>query len=166
MKRLVLLRHAKSDWDADYGADHDRPLNDRGVRSAEAMGRFLAEVGQVPDTVISSTAVRARTTAELAIAAGGWNRSIRTDERIYGGSAGDILLLVQDLPDDLETAMLVGHNPTWEMLAGALIGGGSIQMKTATAAAVDFMSRHWRNVSPGRGTLAWLVQARLFLDGG
>ena len=93
MKRLVLLRHAKSDWDADYGADHDRPLNDRGVRSAEAMGRFLAEVGQVPDTVISSTAVRARTTAELAIAAGGWNRSIRTDERIYGGSAGDILLL-------------------------------------------------------------------------
>ena len=58
MKTLLLMRHAKSDWDADYGLDHDRPLNDRGLRSARLMGRVLADEGLVPELVISSTAVR------------------------------------------------------------------------------------------------------------
>ncbi len=66
MKTLLLMRHAKSDWDADYESDHDRPLNDRGLKSARLMGRVLADEGLVPDLIISSTALRARTTAELA----------------------------------------------------------------------------------------------------
>lgn len=164
LKRLILLRHGKSDWDADYDRDHDRPLNPRGIRSAEAVGRFLAGAGQVPDLVITSTAVRARTTTELAAAAGGWSSNIQQSADLYGASAGDVLAVVQGVSDGVERLCLVGHNPTWEMLASALIGGGSVQMKTATAAAIDFMTRGWRNIAPGRGSMAWLLQPRLITD--
>lgn len=164
MKRLMLLRHGKSDWDAAYDRDHERPLNPRGVRSAEAVGRFLAGAGEIPDLIVSSTAVRARTTAELATAAGEWPAPIQLSSDLYGASAGDVLRVIHDVAGNVQRLCLVGHNPTWEMLAAALIGGGSVQMKTATVAAIDFTTQDWRNVSPGRGSLAWLLQPRL-LDG-
>ena len=66
MKTLLVMRHAKSDWGAPLGDDHERPLADRGVKAARRMGCFLTDSGSVPQLVISSTAVRARTTAELA----------------------------------------------------------------------------------------------------
>ncbi len=73
MKKVFVLRHGKSDWHAEYGPDHDRPLAPRAVAAAERMGRFLSESAQIPAKVLSSTAVRARHTAELAMSAGRWN---------------------------------------------------------------------------------------------
>ena len=67
MKSVILFRHGKSDWNASYGSDHERPLSKRGVHAAMRMGRFLAEKNQIPDLVISSTALRAQSTAKLAI---------------------------------------------------------------------------------------------------
>ena len=73
MKSIILFRHGKSDWNANYDGDHNRPLARRGIKATKNMGRFLAERNQIPDLVISSTAVRARTSAELAMEAGNWN---------------------------------------------------------------------------------------------
>lgn len=84
MRTLLVMRHAKSDWNADYGRDHDRPLNQRGVRSARYMGQLLSEEGKVPDLVITSTAVRARSTAQLANDAGDWDAEIVLDSNLYG----------------------------------------------------------------------------------
>ena len=79
MKRLILLRHAKSDWDAEFQSDHSRPLSERGMTSARAIGLVLARSNQVPDSVISSSALRAQSTAFLAADTGGWDAEIRVN---------------------------------------------------------------------------------------
>ena len=71
-KKLILFRHAKSDWDSGAASDHARPLARRGVEAARVMGKFLMSAGEVPDQVLCSTAVRAMATVQLAAKAGGW----------------------------------------------------------------------------------------------
>ena len=79
MRSVVLFRHGKSDWDADYNVDHERPLAKRGIKAAKRMGKYLAELDEIPDIVITSTAVRAKTTVELAMKAGAWSSEFRLD---------------------------------------------------------------------------------------
>ena len=66
-RSIIIFRHGKSDWDATYSKDHDRPLSSRGIEASKKMGRFLKDIKTIPDIIISSTAVRTKTTAELAI---------------------------------------------------------------------------------------------------
>ncbi len=164
MKRLLLFRHGKSDWDSDAPSDHARPLAKRGVRSARAMGRVLARSGAVPDMVLSSPAVRALTTAELAAAAGAWGCPVQVAPVLYGASPGDVVRLVRDQDDGLGSLMLVGHEPTWSGVA-ALLSGAHVQVKTATVVALDFEGQAWDQVAPGRAEVAWVLQSRMFLGG-
>ena len=83
MKTLLILRHAKSDWETPDVADHDRPLNGRGKRDAPRMGRLLRDENLVPDLIISSTAKRARKTAKLVAEASGYEGEIRLAETLY-----------------------------------------------------------------------------------
>ena len=129
------MRHAKSDWDADYGVDHDRPLNSRGVRSARLMGRLLAARDLVPPVIISSTAVRARTTAELAVSEGGWESELILEPRLYGSGVDGTIGVLEDAPR-VDRLMIVGHQPTWSMLVSTLTGEMA-DMKTATVARID-----------------------------
>lgn len=109
MKTLLLARHAKSDWGIPGLSDHDRPLNSRGRRDAPVMARRLSDEGIALDHVVSSTAVRARSTAaEYAAAAG---IDVIEEPLLYAASARSILAIAAALPDDSEVAMLVGHNP-------------------------------------------------------
>ena len=94
MKTLLVMRHAKSDWGTTSSRDHDRPLAERGVKAARRMGRFLAEADAVPELVVSSTAVRALKTAELAADAGEWSCPIVADERLYGSDPESILEVI------------------------------------------------------------------------
>ena len=86
MKSVILFRHGKSDWNANYGTDHDRPLNSRGIKAVKKMGQYLLEKDQIPDLIISSTAVRAKTTAQLAIESANWQSKLMFERGIYGGS--------------------------------------------------------------------------------
>ncbi|HJS71801.1 MAG TPA: histidine phosphatase family protein [Acidimicrobiia bacterium] len=158
MKTLLLMRHAKSDWDADYGTDHDRPLNERGRRSARAMGQLLAEKGLQPDLILSSTALRARSTAMLADEAGRWGSEILLDETLYGGGTGAVIEAAASVPD-VGRLMLVGHQPTWSMLVLALTGE-RVDMKTATVAVVDLDIIEWRALPGSRGILDMVYQPR------
>ena len=158
MKTLLLMRHAKSDWDADYGSDHERPLNERGLRSARLMGRVLAKEGLVPDLIISSTAVRARKTAELAIEAGGWNSEMRLDRSLYDeGPRG--VLAVGASASDVDGLMLVGHQPTWAMLVSALTGERA-EMKTAAVAVIEMDIESWADLPDASGTLTRVLEPR------
>jgi phosphohistidine phosphatase len=157
------MRHAKSDWDADYGSDHDRPLNRRGVESAQLMGRVLADQGLAPDLVISSTAVRARTTAELAMAAGDWRADLLLDRALYDEGPKGVLAAGARAPD-LPRLMLVGHQPTWSMLVAALTGE-SAEMKTATVAVVDVDLEDWSDLAGAAGTLNRILQPKEFDPG-
>lgn len=162
MKTLLLMRHAKSDWDADRGADHERPLNDRGVRSARIMGRVLSAEGCAPDRVITSTAVRARSTASLANEAGEWRCEIVPDQTLYGGGA-DAAVQSASAASGSERLMLVGHQPTWAILFSVLTGE-SVEMKTATVAAIDFGIDHWQDLPSAKGAVAAVYQPRDYFD--
>ena len=161
-KTLFLFRHAKSDWDAHYTTDHQRPLSSRGISAAKTMGLLLAQSNKLPDLVICSTATRARQTYELAAKQGNWHCDSQFSDLIYESHSSEILELLQQMNQNLNSVMLVGHEPTWSGLTSLLIGGGNIRFPTAAIARIDFYANDWRNVNAARGELRWLLQPRFF----
>ncbi|MDF1702447.1 MAG: histidine phosphatase family protein [Planctomycetota bacterium] len=120
MKELLILRHAKSSWEEDGLPDHERPLNKRGRKASKRMGRLLAEEGLVPDHILSSTAVRARRTAERAAEAAGYEGTIELREALYHASPSTIMEVVGTVDSHVDRLLLVGHNPGLEVLTGVL----------------------------------------------
>jgi len=162
MPALILLRHGKSDWDAeDGGDDRARPLARRGRKAARRMGRFMARAGQVPDSAITSPAVRAADTLQLAMGGGGWSCPVRTAPSLYGGGVSGLLAEVRREPVGTDVLLAVGHEPTWSAALAALVGGGEVRFPTAALARVDLDVDRWDEVAPGTGVLAWLVVPRL-----
>ena len=163
MKTLLLLRHAKSSWNAPATRDIDRPLGGRGERDAPRVGKALKDSGATVDLVVSSPATRARQTAELVTAAANYKGPVRFEPAIYEASASDLLDVVRALPDDAETVVLVGHNPGFEELLGALCGGRSaparVRVPTAALACVELDCERWRDADAG--TLQWMLVPRI-----
>lgn len=158
MRSLLLMRHAKSDWDADFASDQDRPLNQRGVRSALVMGRLLASLNLAPQHIITSSATRARRTAELANEAGQWGCVVVVEPRLYSASPQTVVEVASRAPD-VERLMLVGHQPTWSSVVNYL-SGEAVEMKTATIAVIEFDIADWSGVLPGGGQLVDVHVAR------
>ncbi len=161
MKRLMILRHGKSDWYAGAATDHERPLNKRGSAASVTMGKVLTELGEAPDVIYTSSAVRASETALLAADAGEWKcKRVEVDE-LYGTSATGALTVATRASDKIERLMLVGHEPTWSYLVRTLTGA-SVEMKTATVAAIDLSIGSWSEAVQASGSLVYLLQPRLF----
>ena len=118
-RTLILLRHAKSDWSVS-GPDIDRPFAERGLAQAPLAGLWLASHGGRIDLAIVSPARRARETWQLASEQFTSAPPTRFDDRMYAASAERILDIVHDVPDDVHTILLVGHNPGMEQLASRL----------------------------------------------
>lgn len=165
MKTLYLIRHAKSDWHSPGADDHERPLNRRGVKAAKLMGRFLSAIGQEPDAVVASSAVRARDTAELMIEAGGWTCPVRVTRSFYESRPEAVLQDVTSESDAYERLLIAGHEPTWSGLVRGLCGG-QVKMVTAGLARIDFDVASWSQVEPGRGLMVWFVPPKLLLAAG
>jgi phosphohistidine phosphatase len=149
-RTLILLRHAKSDWSGNE-ADADRPLSGRGLRQAAQAGRWLADSIDRIDLAVVSPANRARNTWELASAELGTSPPIWIDDRAYGASASELLGIVRDLPDDVDTVVLVGHNPGIEDLVSVLTGE-SVPMPTS-ALAVMGLDGSWSTASQSSAIL-------------
>jgi phosphohistidine phosphatase len=158
MKKLLIMRHAKSDWGSGL-ADHERPLNKRGTRAAVAMGKALAAMEEVPDLVISSTATRAATTTRLAAEAGDWSSRLTYSDALYGTSVRGALEVLMQADPGAASVMLVGHEPTWSSLVEHLTGG-AVMIKTATVAAVELYLRDWVDAATAHGELLYLLQPR------
>lgn len=161
MKTLLVMRHAKSDWGAEYSRDHDRPLNSRGRKAARQMGRFLSATGTVPDTVITSTAVRALTTVELASEAGNWRCPIVTDGSFYASDPDTVIDALAVVDTDVDCLLVAGHEPTWSALVGRLMGGGRVHMPTAAVACLDLPHGGWSDLSDRACELRWLVTPKM-----
>jgi phosphohistidine phosphatase len=164
MKRLLLLRHAKSDWDSGAATDHDRPLAGRGRKSARAMGRFISLAGLVPDYAVTSSAVRARTTLQLAMEAGEWACPVNEARELYHASAADVLAVVGECAESDDTVLVVGHQPTWGAVVEQLTGA-STRMATGTLVGIDLGIDSWSWIRPGLGELAFIIPPRLLTDG-
>ena len=157
MKTLLVMRHAKSDWGSPTSRDHDRTLAPRGLKAARRMGKFISASGVAPELIVSSTAVRARTTAELAAKAGGWGGSITTDPNLYASDVERVLDVVAGVDPDVNTLLIAGHEPTWSSLVGWLIGGGRVSMPTAAVACLDLPQGGWTDLGQATCELRWLV---------
>lgn len=115
------------------------------------MGRLLSGQGQTPGLIVSSTAVRARTTAELAVEAGSWASSIQLERGFYDGEPESVVNRAARAPD-VERLMLVGHQPTWSLLVERLTGQ-RIDLKTASVAVIDFDVSSWSALPGSQGEL-------------
>lgn len=162
MLNLMLMRHAKSDWDAGALDDHARPLSKRGVRSAERMGQVIRDLDLVPDIVVSSTATRAQSTAEIARISGGWHSRLILADELYGASVNTTLECAERYGGDAARVMLVGHQPTWSMTVQQLTGG-TANIRTATIADIEIHADQWEGLTSARGTLNSLLQPRAFM---
>ncbi len=146
MKTLLLVRHAKSSWGDQTLPDHERPLNHRGRRDAPRVGARLRERGVVPDAIVTSTAVRARSTAEiLAQALDLGSGRIVEDDRLYGATADGLLDIIRALDDESTSVMLVGHNPEIGELASRL-SDEIAEMPTCAVAEFRFDVADWAEV--------------------
>ncbi|MER6778530.1 MULTISPECIES: histidine phosphatase family protein [unclassified Streptomyces] len=159
VRRLVILRHAKSAW-PDGVPDHDRPLGPRGLRDAPAAGRLLARSFGVPDLVLCSPARRTRETWDLAAAELDHVPPVRHDPSLYAADAQDLLDVVREVPPEVGTLLLVGHNPGLEDLvllaAGAAAGDALERVRTkfpTSAVAVLTLQGPWSHLGPGTALL-------------
>ena len=161
MRSLTLLRHAKSSWDDDSIDDFDRPLNDRGRRSAKAMGKHLAAKNAAFDLILASPAERVVETLK-GLEAGGWNTNrVQFDPAIYHASTNDLLEMIRAAPGEVRRLMLVGHNPVLGMLALQLSGEDNEGLRaqvaenypTGALAEIALEIDDWNEAGPQCGRL-------------
>jgi len=173
MRRLLLLRHAKSSWEQSGLDDMSRPLAARGRSAAPLIGRHISGYGLIPDLVVCSSAERARQTLELVHAE--WDDGVdektpRVEMRaaLYLAAPSDMLAMLRRLDDGIKTVMLVGHNPGMGMLAMRLAAKGDPRgMKTmarnfptAALAVLDLEIASWRALDPGCGYLQSFIRPK------
>jgi len=154
MKTLCLVRHAKSSWKRELLTDIDRPLNNQGMRDASLMGRVLRKKNIQPDLLLASPAKRAFDTSviiaqELAYPAD----KIRIVKRLYLARIDEILMVIQDLDDHCNTAVLVGHNPGLTRLAELLVEDPISEIPTTGILCFDFAGASWKHIAPGSVSL-------------
>ncbi|ANP53706.1 phosphohistidine phosphatase [Streptomyces griseochromogenes] len=172
LRRLVVLRHAKSAWPEGV-EDHRRPLAPRGLRDAPAAGRALAEADCLPDLALCSTAVRARRTWELASGQWGTPPPVRYDRRLYAADVPDLLEVVREAPREVETLLLVGHNPGLEELVVELAGDAlddaldevRVKFPTSAIAVLAWRGTGWPALAPGTALLTSFTVPRGKKDG-
>ena len=136
VKQLLVMRHAKSSWDDESLSDHDRPLNGRGRRVAPLMGQYLVDQKTLPDLVLSSTAMRAATTAHLVVEATGQPIPVGLDQNLYAADIDDFFGTLAHCNGSESTVMVVSHNPGVERCVHALTGKYE-SMPTAAIAVIE-----------------------------
>jgi phosphohistidine phosphatase len=168
MRRLFLLRHAKSSWDDPGLADLDRPLAPRGRRAAPLMAQLMVKRHWIPDLVLCSQAERVRETWQLMAPVLGGQIPCKTLRTIYPGAPSRLLMTLRRAPDDATTLLLIGHNPGLGALATSLCGTGPAKalermrskFPTAGLAVMDFDVEHWSEIAVGAGRLEAFVRPK------
>ena len=148
MKRLSIVRHAKSDWGSANNQDIDRPLNEQGMRDAPLMGTQLNEEEVSADAIIASSALRAYTTAQLLAAKIDYPiDEIVLEDAIYEAELDDLIGLIESLDNSLCNVMLVGHNPGFSTLANYFCGF-TYELPTCGIVCCDFKVDNWAEAAP------------------
>jgi len=153
MKTLYLLRHAKSSWDDPDLRDFERPLSDRGLTDIPVMTRRFTDRGGVLDCIVSSPAIRAKTTARLwAENLGFPEEDIISNPELYFAGTGMFLKAANMMDESASAAMLVGHNPAITEFANAMLGDDSVEIDnipTCGLVALELPVEQWGDVVLG-----------------
>jgi phosphohistidine phosphatase len=168
MKRLTLLRHAKSSWDDPVVRDFDRPLNAKGHRAGRAVGKEMRRLGLAFDAIVASPAARVVETLEEVAQGYGAPLLPCFEQRIYLASLDALLEVVRGTDDRVESLLLTGHSPGIEQLALHLAGVKDKALRksigekypTGAVAEISLPIGHWREVEQGEGTLTRFTRPR------
>jgi phosphohistidine phosphatase len=169
VKKLYLVRHAKSDYPGDVSGDHDRPLSKRGEKGCKAIGQYMKEKDLLPEKILCSDAVRTSMTVKNILRATGENIPVIYLKELYLATAGEILKILAKVSDDVESVMVVCHNPGVESLAKLLVGGGDkesierlrIKYPTAGLACFSINTDSWKVIDPQSGFLEEFVTPKI-----
>lgn len=154
MKRLYLIRHAKSSWANGDLADFDRPLSSRGKEDGPKMAKRLSEMSICPELIVASPAKRARKTAIYMAKGTGFNKeAIRYDTELYLGSASYHLQLLAELFGEVDVLFLIGHNHTMTELSEYLTGKPLGNVPTCGVVAIEYAGQNGFSDVAGAGRL-------------
>ena len=166
VKTILLMRHSKSEWEEDV-SDFERSLTGRGRNDSPLMGKFLLKCGKMPLLIISSPAKRAKETAELLSRSCRYRKKIEFNDALYENSPGEIIKILQKIDDEIDTAMVIGHNPSIEEATKKLcfretksIESG-IKFPTSAIVCLEVEIESWSELYPGNCTMAWFVTPKL-----
>jgi phosphohistidine phosphatase len=168
MRRLMLLRHAKSDRSLPGMRDHERPLAPRGGSAARKIGAYMARHGLVPDRAVCSTAVRTRDTWALVTQALQKPPPTTFEGRLYDATPAAILDVLRETANEMHCLLVIGHNPGMQEVARQLIASGEVEARerlsekfpTAGLAVIDFAFDDWNKLHPRAGRLDRFVTPR------
>lgn len=147
MKKLFLIRHAKSSWDDLTLDDFDRPLNKRGEKDAPFMAEILKEKNVIPDLIISSPALRTKLTAQIIAKRIGFTDNINFDKTIYEAPLSNLKKVVHNIDDSFDTIFFIGHNPALCDLANFLCDIELENIPTCGIVEIDFDTNSWKDIS-------------------
>ncbi|MCB0284006.1 MAG: histidine phosphatase family protein [Calditrichaeota bacterium] len=156
MKKVYIMRHAKSSWDHPNLSDYERPLNNRGLADAPMMGEIFKKLDIKPELIISSSAKRAITTARIVAEKMGYPPDkIMQEKKIYTEADKGILKIINRVDNRLQSVMIVGHNPILTSLVNKLSDYGLSNLPTAAMAAIEFDVDVWQAIAPGVGKVVY-----------
>ena len=158
MKRLLVMRHAKSDWSSPDQEDFDRPLNKRGRKDVPRVAGFLEACAEPPDLVLASAAVRAQETAARLVEELEEGPQLVLDGRLYLAGPDTLFEVLAATAGKAGSAVVIAHNPGLEQWISRLTGA-RVRLPTAAVARVDLDVPRWEG--PLEGELQWLVTPRL-----
>lgn len=153
MKKLVLIRHAKSDWSNPFLDDFLRPLNKRGEINAPFMAKVLKEKNIKPDLIISSPSLRTKQTLEYFIKEFNYNDEVKLEESIYEAPYQNLLKVIKDIPNIHKTVFLMGHNPGLCDLTNFLVDKNFENIPTCGIVEIDFDVKNWKDISKENSNL-------------
>lgn len=160
MKTLYLVRHAKSSWEFDV-IDHERPLNERGLRDAPRVAQRVAQTMPKPDLLLSSDAVRAKTTAAIfAKALEIPSQDIVLNHKLYDFEGRDLMAVIRDCDDSVDTLMVFGHNHAMTSVVNTYGDRHTDNVPTAGFTAIAFDVSHWKDIAQGK-IIAYLTPKTL-----
>jgi len=167
MRRLVLVRHAKTEKDSDSGKDQDRRLDQRGLSDSALIATWLSDNHISPDLVLVSTATRTKQTWDVLKEALPKNEVTFLDD-LYLASALEIFRIIRATPARIKSLLIVGHNPGLHEVAWTLMGKAAaadrnaltVNFPTAAIAVIDFPTSDWKKLMPQEGTLSFFVTPR------
>ncbi len=154
MKRLYLLRHAKSSWQDETIKDFDRPLNERGQAAVPVMAGYFRNHYECPDLIIASAAQRTKTTATKFAMAIGYDKQVQLESNIYQAHYLNLLEFIQHQPANINRLMVVGHNPGMMQLANYLSHRHvTDKLPTCGLVVLDFEVTYWHQITQAQGQL-------------
>ncbi len=162
MKNLYLIRHAKSDWDDESKSDFERGLNRRGEKAIFTMADALKEKKIIPDLILSSSAKRAKLTAEGLAKNTGYRGKIKYIDALYMAAPLQVISIIEEINDKYNNVFIVGHNPETTELTDLIVDDYIDNVPTLGIVALNVPIKHWKKFKPEKAKLDFFIYPKMF----